>query len=209
MRRLPALTFRLNTQSVELTCKCRTPANPDKTLIGCTSPDCGSWLHLECLRHDVLVQVYESLGTDKPHKSEKTEELPVKVETEATRPLTPNKNNGEESPPSAADGGGPRENGNGLLPPREVQATTQATTQTPTPGPTNPPISRIPKTASGKKGRPRKVDEKPYEGLFKAELRMSDGPMMWEITDLRPDIEGGERTWTERAACLLCKNIVD
>ncbi|KAK2005689.1 hypothetical protein LZ32DRAFT_611878 [Colletotrichum eremochloae] len=31
-------------------CTCRQPANPDKTLIGCSNGDCATWLHEDCLR---------------------------------------------------------------------------------------------------------------------------------------------------------------
>ncbi|KAK2600236.1 hypothetical protein QQS21_005032 [Conoideocrella luteorostrata] len=197
--------------SVESTCKCHTPANPDKTLIGCTSQDCNNWLHYECLLHDVLMQVYERLGTDKPHKSEKKEQLPVKMETDRVslgRPLTPSDN--KELTPSAIDVKGPTENGTHTPLMKNKEAVPKATTQTPTPGPTNSIVQRSAKSASTKKGRGKKaVEEKPYEGLFEASLRMSDGPMVWEITDLRPNVEGGDRTWTERAACLVCKKLID
>ncbi|GAO15947.1 hypothetical protein UVI_02039680 [Ustilaginoidea virens] len=200
--------------SVELTCKCQTPANPDKTLIGCTSPDCGTWLHYECLLHDVLTQVYERLGTDIPHKSESLAESPVKVETDTLpirRPLTPSENNQEERAQSAIAVKGPSQNGGDHTPrTRSNEGTPKAATQTPTPGPPNSLSAKTPKSASTKKGRGKKtVEDKPYEGLFEASLRMSDGPMVWEITDLRPNIEVGDRVWTERAACLVCKKLID
>ncbi|OAA59525.1 Bromo adjacent region [Akanthomyces lecanii RCEF 1005] len=47
--------------------RCRTPAHPDKMLVGCTNSDCGEWMHIDCLREDVLKRVHDRLGADKPH----------------------------------------------------------------------------------------------------------------------------------------------
>ncbi|KAG5925749.1 hypothetical protein E4U42_003989 [Claviceps africana] len=212
--------------SVELTCKCKTPANPDKTLVGCTNSECDNWLHYECLLHDALMQVYERLGTELPHKSGKTEDSTVKLEHEleqeheieietedevSRQPLTPTENKKEEHTPSASDVGGSQENGSRTrFSFRRSESTPKAATQTLTPGPSNSVGQRSAKSASTKKGRGKKtVEERPYDGLFQATLRMKEGPMAWEITDLRPNIQGGDRTWTERAACLVCKHLID
>ncbi|RFN43451.1 hypothetical protein FIE12Z_12313 [Fusarium flagelliforme] len=56
--------------SVDILCECETPANPDKMLIGCSSSKCEQWMHHECLTHDILMQVYARLGTDKPHRTD-------------------------------------------------------------------------------------------------------------------------------------------
>ncbi|PON20235.1 hypothetical protein TGAM01_v210877 [Trichoderma gamsii] len=69
--------------SVGLVCKCRTPSNPDKTLVGCSNKTCEEWMHYDCLLDDVLIRVYDRLGMDIPHKSEKPA---IKEETkEATK----------------------------------------------------------------------------------------------------------------------------
>ncbi|KAG5999298.1 hypothetical protein E4U43_002159 [Claviceps pusilla] len=212
--------------SVELTCKCRTPANPDKTLVGCTNAKCGNWLHYECLLHDALMDVYERLGTELPHKSEKKEESTVKLEEDdqehehehehdtemPQRPLTPTDSKEEDKTPSATDVKRPEEDGHHRrLSSRRSHSTSKAPTQTPTPGPPNSASQRSVKWPSTtKKSRGKKMaEEKPYQGLFQATLRMKEGPMAWEITDLRPNIKGGDRTWTERAACLVCKHLID
>ncbi|KAG5984944.1 hypothetical protein E4U55_002526 [Claviceps digitariae] len=204
--------------SVELTCKCKTPANPDKTLVGCTNSECGNWLHYECLLHDALMHVYERLGTELPHKSQKKEESTVKLEHEpesdhelSQRPLTPVENKEENRMPSAIDVNGPQENGNHTrLRSRRSGSTFKAPAQTPPPGPPNSVSRRSAKLSSTKTARGKKMaGEKPYQGLFQASLRMKEGPLAWEITDLRPNIQGGDRTWTERAACLVCKHLID
>ncbi|KHN93860.1 ebs-bah-phd domain-containing protein [Metarhizium album ARSEF 1941] len=199
--------------SVDLTCKCQTPANPDKTLIGCTNADCGQWLHYECLLHDSLLRIYERLGTDKPHISDKAEKKLVKTEREMDEdvrgPLTPTESKMERTPP-AIDVKGPSENGNHAAGGRTSESTPKGPTQTPTPGPPNSVGPRSAKSASAKKGRGKKaIQDKPYEGLFEASLKMNDGPMVWVISDLRANAGGGDRTWTERAQCLVCRRMID
>ncbi|KND90275.1 hypothetical protein TOPH_05085 [Tolypocladium ophioglossoides CBS 100239] len=199
--------------SVDLACKCRTPANPDKTLVGCTNSDCEEWLHYDCLLHDVLMRAYEQLGTDKPHKSR---ESPVKMETDEKPPATlcsttPTEIKGEKthSPMAFKEG----ENGDSVpsVPVKQIDGITPKTTESPAPGtPANVNTAeRLPRPSSVKKGRPKKsAESKPYEGLFDASLKLDDGPTAWQITDLR-DVSGGDRTWTESAKCLLCGIKID
>ncbi|KAG6188468.1 hypothetical protein E4U27_007187 [Claviceps purpurea] len=207
--------------SVVLTCKCKTPANPDKTLVGCTNSKCGNWLHYECMLHDALMRVYERLGIDKPHKSEKKEDPAVKLEhihendTEIKlpqQPLTPTETKEQEHTPSDMNFEGLKVDSDAVRPAKARKGTPKAPTQTPTPtpGPPNLPSQRSVKSISRKKSRGKKGrNERPYEGLFEASLRMTEGPMAWDITDLRPNIQEGDRTWTERAACLVCKHLID
>jgi hypothetical protein len=66
-------------------------------------------------------------------------------------------------------------------------------------------ISAVLAKGSAKKGRKKKTgDYKPYAGLFKANLKMQEGPTVWEICDLRENVMGGEKSWTEKAYCLIC-----
>ncbi|KAG6036180.1 hypothetical protein E4U19_003563 [Claviceps sp. Clav32 group G5] len=207
--------------SVVLTCKCKAPANPDKTLVGCTNSKCGNWLHYECMLHDALMRVYERLGIDKPHKSEKKEDPAVKLEhmqeneTEIElpqQPLTPTETKEQEHMPSVMNFEGLKVDSDAVRPTKARKGTPKAPTQTPTPtpGPPNLPSQRGVKSISTKKSRGKKRrTERPYEGLFEASLRMTEGPMAWDITDLRPNIQGGDRKWTERAACLVCKHLID
>ena len=61
-----------------------------------------------------------------------------------------------------------------------------------------------------KRGRKKAGEEaKPYEGLFEATLKMSDGPTVWEVRDLRENVKGGEKTWTEKAECLVCGTAIE
>lgn len=158
------------------------------------------------------MRVYERLGAHKPHVSEKKEQPSVKMEIDeepVPRPLTPTENK-EERSPSAIDVKGPSENGDHAPVVQNSDSTPKGPTQTPTPGPPNSVGPRSAKSASTKKGRGKKgVEDKPYEGLFEATLKMSEGPMVWEITDLRTKIVGGDRTWTERAECLVCHKTID
>ncbi|KAF7552190.1 hypothetical protein G7046_g7491 [Stylonectria norvegica] len=186
--------------SVDLMCKCQTPANPDKTLIGCTNSECGKWMHSECLEHDVLLKVFNRLGTDKRHVLEPAGKGDKK-EDGMTRPLSPTEAKEQETQPtidvrlSAAQGS-------------DKESSHQAETATPK-GQMKVPESTI-KSASAKKGRKKKdVEYKPYVGLFEASLKMTDGPTAWEITDLRKKLPVGVMTWMEPAQCLLCGVAID
>ncbi|KAH7133559.1 hypothetical protein EDB81DRAFT_105443 [Dactylonectria macrodidyma] len=192
--------------SVELMCKCETPANPDRTLIGCTSSECGKWMHHECLSHDVLTRVYDRLGADKPHLKEEPMVKEEKNDEEATRPLSPTDAEEKETQPTIdVRSGGAQDN----VHVRKAVAESPRTTATPTPGPT-PSNPSTEARASAKKNRKKKsMDYKPYEGLFEATLKMSDGPTVWEIQDLRQNVTGGEKTWNEKAHCLLCGVTID
>lgn len=171
--------------------------------------------------HDALMRVYEQLGIDKPYKSEKKEDPAVKLEhihendTEIKlpqQPLTPTETKEQEHTPSAMDFEGLKVDSDAVQPAKARKGTPKAPTQTPTPtpGPPSLPSQRNVKSTSTKKSRGKKGrNERPYEGLFEASLRMTEGPMAWDITDLRPNIQGGDRTWTERAACLVCKHLID
>lgn len=66
----------------------------------------------------------------------------------------------------------------------------------------------VPRSESKPKGRPRKsdvnhVNSKPYQGLFTAVINDTTPPVV-EIQDLRENVAGGEKTWTEPIHCLLC-----
>ncbi|EQL01073.1 ebs-bah-phd domain-containing protein [Ophiocordyceps sinensis CO18] len=92
---------------------------------------------------------------------------------------------------------------------KQIDGITPKTTESPMPGMPMPAAEKLPRMSSGKKGRPRKVESRPYEGLFEASLKLDDGPTMWRITDLRAKVSGGDRTWTERAQCLVCGTKID
>lgn len=61
-------------------------------------------------------------------------------------------------------------------------------------------------TPARKVGRGRKKADassaRPYEGLFEANFKVDQD--MFEITDLREGIEGGDKTWMEEVKCLVC-----
>ncbi|KAI6754220.1 hypothetical protein HG530_012734 [Fusarium avenaceum] len=197
--------------SVDIMCKCQTPANPDRTLIGCTSSECGQWMHRECLAHEVLMQVYDRLGADKPHRTEGAVVKEEKTE-EAMRPLSPTDAEEKETQPTIDVHSGETQDNVHV---KKAIRETPRETETPTPGPT--PSRSIaaasakgPVKGSAKKGRKKKsADHKPYVGLFEANLKMQDGPTAWEIRDLRENVTGGEKTWTEKAYCLICNAAIE
>ncbi|KAM3549471.1 hypothetical protein ARSEF4850_008833 [Beauveria asiatica] len=199
--------------SIDLVCRCETPANPDKTLVGCTNGDCGKWLHLECLREDVLKRVYDRLGTDRPHIPEppvikKEEEDAVKRES-PQEPLSPPKVEDEQPQATIAV---------------HDDAITdvvvkQSDEDTPKPAGPTPPTAESPpperpsdnKSLVRKKTARRRLPSSQYYwlGSFEADLRMNNGPMVWEIKDLRQDVTRGSKTWSEPAICLLCNHTIE
>lgn len=163
-------------------------------------------MHHECLSHDVLTRVYDRLGADKPHLKEEPMVKEEKTDEEAARPLSPTDAQEKETQPTIdVRSGGAQDN----VHVRKPNPESPRTTSTPTPGPT-PSNPSTEGRASAKKNRKKKsIDYKPYQGLFEATLKMSDGPTVWEIEDLRDNVKGGEKTWTEQANCLLCGVTID
>ncbi|KAH7303006.1 hypothetical protein B0I35DRAFT_365619, partial [Stachybotrys elegans] len=197
----------LQLSSVELICKCETPANPDKILIGCTSSTCGKWLHYECLLDDLLLRVYEQLGTTKPHITQQPLLKEEKDDEKGTRPLSPTETGGEDAQPTI-DVRGAEASKNALV--KQADGGTPRTAQTPTPGPVATLVETPTKPVVEKKRRKKKnSDYKPYQGLFEASLKMNDGPTIWEIKDLRENVSGGEKTWTEQVRCLVCSKTIE
>jgi hypothetical protein len=167
------------------------------------------------MAHDILMQVYERLGTDKPYRTERSIAKEEKPE-EATRPLPPSDAEEKETQPTIdVRPGETNDNVHVKKHMKKAVCETPRETETPTTGPTP---SRSFATASvkgsargsAKKGRKMKTaDSKPYLGLFEATLKMQDGPTAWEIRDLRENVKGGNKTWTEKAHCLLCGSSID
>ncbi|KAF4587830.1 ebs-bah-phd domain-containing protein [Ophiocordyceps camponoti-floridani] len=202
--------------SVDLTCKCKSPANPDQTLIGCTNAGCEEWLHFACLQHDVLMRVYARLGTDKPHEPRDEDEkdgaakmeADEKPSTAAVCSTTPTEIKGEDSQPTISVK--EAENGDSL-PVKKMDGITPKTTESPIPGSPAVAADKPSRSSSVKRGRPRKntVDSKPYDGLFEATLKLDEGPTVWRIKDLRTGVASKCRGWTERAHCLVCGTVID
>ena len=73
-------------------------------------------------------------------------------------------------------------------PPRKIDNTLAAGGQTLTPDSILVGLKSA-KAASAKRRRGKKfADDKPYEGLFKASLILTQGPTFWEIIDLRTNV---------------------
>jgi hypothetical protein len=218
-------------QGVKTVCNCNNPENPDKTLIGCTSDSCKVWLHEDCVKHDALMRTYERLGTDRPHL---TAVSAVKKEEEADskRPLSPKeppvadsahpsidvkpdadaKVEKEEAKQESKDevfvG---KSEGKDAQEEKKKPAVPEAKMEE---SPARPTQSLTIPTAGGHAGRrkSRKSQEpngisaasKPYKGLFEATVQKDLSPPMVEITDLRSNVEGGDKIWLEPIDCLVC-----
>lgn len=186
------------------------PANPDKTLVGCTNGDCGKWMHIECLREDVLKRVYDRLGTDRPHIPE-----PPPIKKEAVDAVKRESPQAPLSPPKGED-----EHPRATIAVHGDADTDAAVKQTdvgmPKPTEPTPPATHLPRPERPSRGLLRKKsakgrlpNSKPWLELFEGDLRMNDGPMVWEMKDLRQGVTGGSKTWTEPPFCLLCHNTIE
>lgn len=195
--------------SVELRCKCNRPENPDKTLIGCTNEACKKWLHDDCLVHDALLETYKRLGNDKPYKS-----VPIKEEAQEDvegpkRPLSPSESGAAQTAQQSIDVK-PEEQGTIKMSDVE-KPLTETTIQA-----EDPSSIAVPSSSSEpkKRGRPRKSEggdgdkSKPYEGLFEGIVRNDLSPTVVEIKDLRQNVVGGEKSWTQPVSCLICDHVI-
>ncbi|KAI2626311.1 hypothetical protein GGS21DRAFT_546026 [Xylaria nigripes] len=171
-------------------CKCECPENPDKQLINCTNPECKKWLHDDCLIHEALMKTFAQLGTDKPHKAER-----VKAEgSESGRRLfSPTESGTAQTTQQSID---VKSEGQSAIQPADVTAEDHKVLIVANPEPK-------------RRGRPRKsginqaANSKPYEGLFSAVIKDISPPVV-EIQDLRKNVTGGDKSWTEPLHCLLC-----
>ncbi|PWI64528.1 hypothetical protein PCL_09577 [Purpureocillium lilacinum] len=192
---------------VDLICKCRSPENPDKTLVGCSNPQCGQWLHYGCLLHTLLTRVYDSLGTKKPHYPGESPAKIVPTTKTLGRPdssKSATSTRAETQPPvvfqeSQACSPGPMEQVHGLAPCSTGflhQATALQTS-----------AEKELELAAATTGSSEDT-RRAYEGLFEARLDLQSVPTVWEVRDLRSDVSGGDRTWTENVNCLVCGSII-
>ncbi|KAM0540029.1 hypothetical protein ACHAO7_011596 [Fusarium culmorum] len=185
----------------------RNSHEPRQEAIECPSSECGQWMHHECLTHDVLMQVYQRLGTDKPHRTEGAV-LNEENAEEAIHPQSPADAEEKEIQPTIDVRSGGTQ---GNIHVKEVVRETVLEPKSSTPKPT--PSKYIIATSAkrlAKNGRKKKAkDYKPYAGLYDADFNMQEGPAAWEIRDLRENVTGGERSWTEKAYCLICSTGIE
>ncbi|KAM0294467.1 hypothetical protein ACHAPM_011206 [Fusarium culmorum] len=187
--------------SIRIICKCGTPMNPDKTLIECPSADCAQWMHHECLTHDVLMRVYKRLGTDKPHRTEGAVLNEEKAD-EAVHPLSPTDAEERGVQPTIDVRSRGTQGNVHVKEVREEAPETESSTPKLTP---SKPITVTSSKGSVNNGCKKKTsDHEPYEGLYKARFKTQEGPTAWEIHDLRENVTDGEKSWTEKAYCLIC-----
>ncbi len=161
-------------------------------------------MHIDCLREDVLKRVHDRLGADKP-------DIPVVKKMNSTDTYLSIERQSAEAPLNAVTMEDERpsdiisvqaETNTGLLAKcREESDSRSAERSPPVIAQTARHSKRVPRE---KTGRPREADTKLYLELFQATLRMSDGPMVWEIKDLRPSFASSAKTWSESVLCLLC-----
>ncbi|KAI0021029.1 hypothetical protein F4780DRAFT_309423 [Xylariomycetidae sp. FL0641] len=191
--------------SAEPRCQCLQPENPDKTLIGCTNEKCKAWLHEDCLIHEVLMKTYKRLGTDKAHQPAPAK---GKIEREdAKRPLSPSESGAAQAAKPSID---VKSDEPETLKLADVEAAPSPIKAEDTSNGSIGAVSEAPK----RRGRPRKSDAhsasatKPYRGLFEAVVHNEGSSPVFELRDLRENMLGGEKSWTEPVICLLCEHAI-
>jgi hypothetical protein len=209
-------------------------------LLGCTTESCNKWMHEQCIIDDALRKTYKCLSTDKPHLPPviaEREESGDEGKGPLSPPETGADGSTEHSidieakvAPSdlvhvgmkdnvevrqAADDEATSAAPEDSLPLPAAQTwSTSEKTNTGTPSkPANAGEStpgRKPGTLRKKGSESNGESARPWEGFFKATLKMVDmGPPLIEFRDLREGVVGGEKTWTEPIKCLLCGSRVN
>ncbi|KAG7413236.1 Chromatin remodeling protein SHL [Fusarium oxysporum f. sp. raphani] len=200
----------LQLSSVELICECQEPANPDKIVLECTNSKCGKSLHEECMTHKILMQVHERLSLDKANVSQWLAGKEQKPK--ATHPLSPLST--EEKETRRIINVRSDKTNDGLHCKKAAHETDREVGsvvggRTPF-GAIATALANQSAKKGHKKARKKPAGLKPYEGFFKATLKMKDGrPTAWEIRDLRESVIGGDKSWTENVHCLLCGSVID
>jgi hypothetical protein len=152
------------------------------------------------------MQVYERLGTDKPHRTEGVV-LNEEKAGEATLPLSPTDAEEKETQPTIDVRSGETQ---GNVRVKEVVRETRLETKSSRPRPTpSKSITAASAKRLAKIGRKKKTKGyQPYAGLYEANLKMQEDCTTWEIRDLRENITVGENSWTEKAYCLICGTVI-
>ncbi|KAM0348435.1 hypothetical protein ACHAP4_010950 [Fusarium culmorum] len=184
---------------VDRICKCQTPANPDRMLIGCTSSKCGKWMHYECLFEDVLQQALQRLESESSHQHEGS---PVNGQESKgfASSFLPLKERGAQSTAKGSDGGTQGaasvtltgENFTSNIKKPTSPSMPQLTTHT--------SVEGFIKICLGKD----MLSHKPSEEFLKIDLLMEGGPIRWQIRDLRENVKEDKKCWTESVSCLFC-----
>lgn len=168
-------------------------------------------MHKPCIKHDALMRTYKELGTDKPHISAESKDKPSAKE-EVQRPLSPTETGaaGLAQDSIGVVSSGTKDNVDVSGGSDDAPATGKKSAETEQNG------SETPVPGSGRRaGRPKKHSEtngdakpsdKPYEGLFDVEILVDVNPPQLVFTDLRENVKGGDKSWSENIMCLCCGN---
>ncbi|KAK7928551.1 hypothetical protein PG985_005549 [Apiospora marii] len=182
--------------SVEPRCRCNKPENPDKTLIGCNSDGCSSWLHDDCLLREALMATYQRLGTDKSHRSKPVKEEDVDGEG-SKRPLSLSESGAAQTTQHPID---VKPEDQKTIKLADVENNAEHMNVGRKDNTTIPVASSSTDDEPKKRGHPRKSDagelsvSKPYEGLFEGVIRNDLSPPVVDITNLRQDVFGGAKS---------------
>lgn len=154
------------------------------------------------------MRIYEQLGKDKPHVSAETKDKPAEKKEEedkkeVKRPLSPTETGAAGLAQDSIGVVSSAANDDAPSTDRKNAETEKNGSQTPVPG------------SARKAGRPKKHAEvngdakpsdKPYDGLFDVEIHIDTNPPQLVFKDLRENVQGGDKKWTETIKCLVCGN---
>jgi len=182
-------------QMLRTVCRCHSPENPDKKLLGCSAEKCMGWMHEQCIMDEALGATYNRLGAGKPHLPRES----ANKDKDEGRVVSAQRSIGYSLPErlSGSRAAGDRVNFDAL----NTKNTEVVFRKGRLGQESREPRKKAPKDSS--------KDPKPWAGLFEVSLNAErEGPPRMEFKDLRRYIADGEKTWTEPVTCLLCGTIV-
>lgn len=170
-------------------------------------------MHDDCLLHDVLTRVYNRLGTDIPHESEKLDiRGGAEGGTQDARKEGTGVNlcHGLPSPFEEDDRNSPMVANRGIMDQVLVERRDVSSLNAEILAPALPaPSDKSSKSTLNEQGRSRESPKRTWEGLFEATLEVDRGSVFSRVTDLREGVLGGEKEWTELLYCLTCNILIE
>jgi hypothetical protein len=84
------------TKTLRKYCVCNEPCNPDRPMIQCDAPTCGTWLHQECILEDMEVRMQELETGAINGKSEKADGIKTRLDSKSMKLVCTGPRNGLE-----------------------------------------------------------------------------------------------------------------
>jgi len=156
------------------------------------------------------MRAYERLGKDTPYIPSGEAAKKVEEDSDGTKnpPLSPTETGVNETQQTIDVKADVQEKPDvTALPEEKVESSPTATAAEVAAKGDTPGKKKRNKVANGFTAREKAA--KPYLGLFTGSLKMDSSPPEVEIVDLREDVKGGVKTWTEPLKCLICNTPIN